>query len=191
MINTNNTSKKNKILIAAADIVMKQGVARLTLEAVANKAGISKGGLLYYFPNKEALIKGMVDELTHIYTKNINKYVLMDNEDTGKWIRAFVKTTFNAQQDGFERNSALLGAVFTNPELLEKFQTFYKDMQKQFENDGVDPIRSIIVRLATDGLWLAEIFGLAPLDKTMKERIYNELISMLREGEEGENISSV
>ncbi|SHK17896.1 TetR/AcrR family transcriptional regulator [Desulforamulus aeronauticus] len=191
MINTNNTSKKNKILIAAADIVIKQGVACLTLEAVANKAGVSKGGLLYHFPNKEALIKGMVDELTHTYTKNINKYMLMDNEDTGKWIRAFVNTTFNAQQDEFERSSALLGAVFTNPELLEKLQMFYKDMQKQFENDGVDPIRSIIVRLATDGLWLAELFGLAPLDKTMKERIYSELISMLREGEESENISSV
>ena len=37
-----------------------KGVAKLTLEAVAKEAGVSKGGLLYHFSNKEALIEGMI-----------------------------------------------------------------------------------------------------------------------------------
>lgn len=178
------TSKRNKILKAASDVVITQGVARLTLEAVAKEAGVSKGGLLYHFPNKEALIKGMVDELTDTYFKSIKENVLVDNRDIGKWSKAYVKTTFDELEDGLEMSSALLGAIFTNPELLEKLKSFFADMQERIENDRVDPVRAIVVRLAADGLWFAEIFGLAPLDKTLKERVYRELISLLREGEE-------
>ncbi|HCA4120809.1 TPA: TetR/AcrR family transcriptional regulator, partial [Listeria monocytogenes] len=46
MSTSNSKDKKKSILIAAADIVKEEGVAKLTLEAVAKKADLSKGGLL-------------------------------------------------------------------------------------------------------------------------------------------------
>ena len=49
-------SSREKILDAAAELVTEIGAGRLTLEAVAEKAGLSKGGLLYNFPTKEAAI---------------------------------------------------------------------------------------------------------------------------------------
>jgi AcrR family transcriptional regulator len=39
----------------------------MTLEAVAREADVSKGGLLYHFPSKEALISGMVRRLIEGY----------------------------------------------------------------------------------------------------------------------------
>ncbi|EAE2866200.1 TetR family transcriptional regulator, partial [Listeria monocytogenes] len=54
--------KKNNLLTAASEIVKEEGVVKLTLEAVAQRAGVSKGGLLYHYPSKEALIKGMVED---------------------------------------------------------------------------------------------------------------------------------
>jgi AcrR family transcriptional regulator len=43
-----------------AQVVQARGAGSLTLEAVADVAGVSKGGLLYHFPTKDALIDGMV-----------------------------------------------------------------------------------------------------------------------------------
>jgi AcrR family transcriptional regulator len=43
--------------------VVEEGVSGMTLEAVAREAGVSKGGLLYHFPSKEALIGGMIGRL--------------------------------------------------------------------------------------------------------------------------------
>src|SRR3712207_9422759 len=43
-------------LEAAERVVARDGVARLSLDAVAGNADVSKGGLLYHFPNKDALI---------------------------------------------------------------------------------------------------------------------------------------
>lgn len=53
----NSNSKRSSILLAASIVVKNNGVEKLTLEAVAKEAGVSKGGLLHHFPNKEALIK--------------------------------------------------------------------------------------------------------------------------------------
>ena len=54
---------QEKILDAAAELVAEIGAGRLTLEAVAERAGLSKGGLLYNFPTKEALLQGMIQRM--------------------------------------------------------------------------------------------------------------------------------
>jgi AcrR family transcriptional regulator len=50
----------DRVLDAAEAVVVRQGIANLTLEAVAAEAGISKGGLLYHFPTKDRLIDALV-----------------------------------------------------------------------------------------------------------------------------------
>jgi len=52
-----SNGKRQLILHTATQIVLNNGFNSLTLDAVAKHAGISKGGLLYHFPNKESLIK--------------------------------------------------------------------------------------------------------------------------------------
>src|SRR5687768_15624169 len=47
---------RERILEAAERVVGDVGAARMTLEGVAQAAGVSKGGLLYHFPTKEALL---------------------------------------------------------------------------------------------------------------------------------------
>ena len=55
--------KKDALLDAAEALLWEQGTQALTLTAVADRAGVSKGGLLYHFPTKEALIRGLVARL--------------------------------------------------------------------------------------------------------------------------------
>jgi AcrR family transcriptional regulator len=52
---------KERILEAATNVVARDGSNKLTLEAVAAEAGVSKGGLLYHFPSKRALLEGMLE----------------------------------------------------------------------------------------------------------------------------------
>ncbi|MEW1841765.1 helix-turn-helix domain-containing protein, partial [Nonomuraea angiospora] len=55
--------RRDELLDAAEDLLCDQGSSALTLAAVADRAGVSKGGLLYHYGTKEALIKGMVERL--------------------------------------------------------------------------------------------------------------------------------
>jgi len=52
---------REALLSAYRDLVALEGERAATLEAVAARAGVSKGGLLYHFGSKEALLKGLLE----------------------------------------------------------------------------------------------------------------------------------
>ncbi|MGR3618427.1 MAG: TetR/AcrR family transcriptional regulator [Roseovarius sp.] len=54
---------RDTLLDATEAVVLEMGATRLTFDAVAERAGVSKGGLLYSFPTKEALMEGMEELL--------------------------------------------------------------------------------------------------------------------------------
>lgn len=49
-----------RILMAAREVVRDGGPDRLTFDAIADKVGISKQAVLYWFPNKARLIEALV-----------------------------------------------------------------------------------------------------------------------------------
>ena len=51
---------RDAMLAAAERVVIRQGIANLTLDAVAAEAGMSKGGLLHHFPSKDRLVEALV-----------------------------------------------------------------------------------------------------------------------------------
>jgi AcrR family transcriptional regulator len=60
MIRADTNELQNTLLDAAEAVVMRQGIANLTLDAVAAEAGMSKGGLLHHFPTKDRLVEALV-----------------------------------------------------------------------------------------------------------------------------------
>lgn len=173
---------RKRLLIAASNIVLKQGMAKLTLEAVSKEAGVSKGGLLHYFPNKEALVEGLVNELTQQFEEDIEQRVHSEGDTQGKWVRSYVKSTFESEESGLEIGAIFSAALYTNPDVLLKLQTLFEDWQKNIVNDGVDPVHATIARLAADGLWFSEIFGLPSLDEKLKTQVFEQLIRWTEEG---------
>lgn len=54
-------SARDRILDAFEDLLAEQSERAATLEAVAARAGVSKGGLLYHFASKDALVDGVLE----------------------------------------------------------------------------------------------------------------------------------
>src|SRR5215208_3308653 len=50
-------SRRAELLDAAIAVIRRDGAQRLTLDAVAAEAGVSKGGVLYHFGSNAALIE--------------------------------------------------------------------------------------------------------------------------------------
>lgn len=178
---SNPEEKKKNLLSAASVIVKEEGVANLTFEAVAKKAGVSKGGLLYHYSSKEALIKAMVQEWSLNYFKSIETFVKSESNTIGKWSHAYINATLLDLDNDKNLTSALMAAMYTNPSLLEEYRRDYNILLDKLMNDGTDPIKITIARLAIDGLWFSEIFDLAPLDETLKHDVIQELNRMVKE----------
>jgi AcrR family transcriptional regulator len=57
------TSKRDRILDAAVNVINRDGVRAVTFESVAAEAKLTRGGLLYHFPSREALLRGIDEQV--------------------------------------------------------------------------------------------------------------------------------
>lgn len=167
-------SKKIDLFKATQEIINTKGISHLTLDNIAKEANISKGGLLYHFPNKKALIEGGIKDVLENYALEMNKRHQEDGTD-GSFLRSYAEVSLNNPQ---QLTSGLLAAIATDPELLKPIQDHYDNWQEKITEDGLDPILATIIRLTIDGIWFCELFGLAPLEEKFKEELLDRLLSM-------------
>lgn len=173
-----SNSRRNEILSSASNIVESLGMEKLTLEAVAKNAGISKGGLLHHFPNKEAIIKAMIEEYVNDFFSKLNERTNESIDEDGKWSRAYVEVTFNDSNTTADLSTAFVAAIFSNPQLLADYHNKNRTVIEAISNDGIDLVDATIVRLATDGLWFSENFGDGKLDEELRKQVEERLIKM-------------
>lgn len=171
--------KRELILNTVSKLIREEGMEKLTLEAVATKAGISKGGLLYHFPSKDALILGMIEQLSDRFITDFRSRAEADTESKGKWTRSYVDTS--VQEELCDLYVGISAAHFTNPDMLRQLQETYVEIQEKMEHDEVDPVRSTIARLAIDGLWLADMFGLASPQGAFRQQIIEQIKASIQE----------
>lgn len=174
---------KDKIIEAVYELVRNDGIAKMTMESVADKAGMSKGGLFYHFPTKEILIEAMLKQLFDQFDNQLSEEHENDKLPGGT-TRSYLKTTFlKYDKEENEFVVALLAALVHNPNLLKPAKEHYQNWQNQLENDQIDPVISTIVRLATDGLWFSELFGLAPIQSELRNDVFEKLNELVKEAE--------
>ncbi len=59
--------RAEKILNSARTIFIRDGLEGLTTRKIANELGISLGNLTYYFPNKEKLLRALIEDVLSDY----------------------------------------------------------------------------------------------------------------------------
>jgi AcrR family transcriptional regulator len=169
---------RERITNAARRIIMEEGVSRLTLADVAEKAGISKGGLLYHFPSKEELIKGMIKEALTNFARNLER-LANDDGNPGAWTRAYVQATFPEQSDVLA--APMIAGIATDPSLLDVYNVEQLSWTHHIEADGIDRVLADVVRLAADGLFFNEALGIRPLAPRDRARFLKRILQMTKE----------
>ena len=157
---------RTRILDAAEAIVQARGVPALTLEAAARDAGVSKGGLLYHFASKEALLAGMLGRLAETISQEFDQTVAAQREGPGRVARAMLAwACAEGACDHQDRAAAVFLAAFHHDRvLLDPVRAVFARMRAALAADGLAPGVGQAVMCATDGLFMARIFGLYALD---------------------------
>lgn len=171
---------RDTILAAAEAVVLKAGAAHLTLDAVAEAAGISKGGLLHRFPSKEALLGAMVARQIARCDDAVcaRRKVLPDTP--GKELQAYVLGALSDAADTQRICSALLAAAANQPKLLAPVRDSFRRRLEALAGaaTGGKLEAAAVICLAADGLWLMELLQLSPFSSAERKRIIAELLEM-------------
>ncbi|HEX2313312.1 MAG TPA: TetR/AcrR family transcriptional regulator [Thermomonospora sp.] len=153
--------KREALLDAAECVLFEHGTQALTLAAVAERAGVSKGGLLYHFPTKEALIKGMVTRVIEEFDERVASF---DDGSPGGYTRAYVEATFEvlagSEAARTRRRWSVITAAAADPELIAPLREAMARWHRIDPGRETDPVTAAVVRLAAEGLW--EVISHAP-----------------------------
>jgi AcrR family transcriptional regulator len=164
---------KSVLLDAASEIVLRDGVSALTLDAVARSAGVSKGGLLYHFASKRDLVEALIARVAEVFVASD----AMDGRigEPGRATRAYLRCSLESSGEPGSAEERLAAALFAgmlvDPALLDTARGLWNAWQHDIAGDGIDEVDATIVRLAADGLWLSRALDLAPPDDELTRRV--------------------
>jgi AcrR family transcriptional regulator len=175
-------SARERIIDAAEQVVIELGAKHLTFDAVASEAGVSRGGLLYHFPDKEALLKGMLDRLVERSAESKIRKRAELAEGMEREIVAHVLSFSEADKRTKRAGAAALFALGAhNPGLLAPLKKEYRKLMDELTRNGLRFERAAVIALATDGLRLLELLLISPFDKEERRRIIKEMIFLAKE----------
>lgn len=170
---------RTDVLQAAAQVITRHGVTGFTIEAVAQEAGLTKGGVLHHFHSKLDLILGLITQVIESFQAQLMSEMAAEPEgQPGRWLRAYIRVVFQADYEHASLLPALAAAVTTEPQILAWIRDSFEQSQQAAIEDGIDPVQATIIRLAVDGMVFTRAFGVDALGDDARQAACAALLSL-------------
>ncbi|MEZ4861465.1 MAG: TetR/AcrR family transcriptional regulator [Caldilineaceae bacterium] len=168
------------IFRACSQILQREALAHLTLDAVAAEAGLSKGGLLYHFPTKVALIEALLQYHIDRFNQRLQELLEDEKAALGGWLRAYARASIEQITDPATASlfASLFAAAERYPSVLEVMRRSYVEWQQQVAATPLDPAIALLVRLTVDGFWFTEMYHYAPLNREQRTMVLQEILRL-------------
>jgi AcrR family transcriptional regulator len=167
-------SAKDDILDAAEAVVVEKGAVHLTLDAVTERAGISKGGLRYHFDSKEALLMALVERQVKRYEAAWHQRAAELGAGAADRLLGYLVASSENRSGADAASGALMAVAANNPRLLEPVRAYFRRRFVELEAAGGFE-RAAIVNMATEGLWIMEMLQISPFDDEQRVRALEAL----------------
>lgn len=157
----NPGATRQRLLDAAADLAFEEGASSLSLDAVAARAGVSKGGLLYHFPSKNALLGAMVADHVGRVRAELESRAPGALSGTAEPLPAaccYLEVLRDEMCSPPANAAGIFAAMLEDPVFMEPVLAFRNDVRALFHRCP-DPRTAAIVFLACEGLMHEKLTG--------------------------------
>lgn len=174
------TIDRTALLDAAHRVVVRDGATRLTLDAVAAEAGISKASVLYDYKSKRALIKAVIEHEVATEVARLRTMIGAMGERPNAVLLGLLAAV-KERKSAHKRNVALDLAVALNQhndlraKIQETFGSFINDVSRTSSN----PRRAMTAFLALHGLKQIEDFGFYTWQQEDRDQLLRDIRSLI------------
>ena len=149
-------NSREKILAAAADVAREAGPGSLSLEAVASRAGVSKGGLLYNFPTKAKLMQGLVENYLRDFRKALEARASEARHESV--LSAYIKLSTDDCERPKPSASWMFSAIAEDPDFLTPIKAFKHQLFERLKGETSDLGSLLVCFVAIEGLRSMNLF---------------------------------
>jgi len=150
---------RDRILDAAESVILDSGGRTFTLDAVAERAGISKGGLVYSFATKDGLVRAALERELSRFQDAVRQRLGDKPVDPLEMVLAHIEEALD-EDDAMTRKAAfLVTALVHAPEMLEPVRQYYRALLDPLRSEcgEVHEVRHAL--LAVEGIFLLRGLG--------------------------------
>jgi len=173
----------SRILDAVMQLILKGGLPAVTLSAVCQHAGISKGGLIHHFPNKERLVDAFIERSTEEYWALIEHAVAPHRAGRGRRAKAYVDLVLvkpEPDPDHCEHEClAVMLAFIQSGGQLTIAQHLYARLTQLLIDDGLTRQSAEMLVAATDGMWFQSIIEPSDTFQPRVGRVRGQLMKFI------------
>ncbi|TNU73100.1 TetR family transcriptional regulator [Miniimonas arenae] len=159
-----------RLLEAAAAAIGEKG-PEVSLDLVARRAGVSKGGLLHHFPSRDALLEALMRHLLAAFDTSVERELERaqaedptEADAPGRLTRAYVRAVFAdlAEGDRAREQITLMGMIGASEAVSHVLRTDDESWRSRVAGDGLEPLRAELVMKAADGLTASLMWSRTP-----------------------------
>lgn len=170
---------KRQLLDCALHLMSRDGVAATSLQAIAEAAGVTKGGLLHHFPNKQALIRTLLEDLFQHVVAQVERFLSEEPVGAhGRFTRAYIRSSFHDKCGNGVHTSLILECVKLQEEDAENLWKKWLTAQLTAHKDTDGGLRLEALRRAADGVWCDRTIKPTKTERAHLEALKAELVSM-------------
>lgn len=166
------------IMQAALTVAAEKGAGKVTLDAVAKASGLSKGGLLYHFPSKEALISAMVQ---HLLDEAEQSRMHLAQTDASVLVSLLKARRLFTQSVSGNTAMAILAAAAEQPALLQPIQQHNTKVLAEVLIEQRNELEAMLLMLASEGLIFQELLSISPFSEEQKAKLEHYMINRAQE----------
>jgi AcrR family transcriptional regulator len=167
-----------RILGAARAIAAREGAGRITIDAVAREAGLSKGGVLYNYPTKQALLSGLLEEMLAEHRELLEA---VPEAQRVRTLRGHLDTVLRSADGDDDLAMAILATAASDPALLDPLRAELTGDLERIRSQTQDGAGAMVVMLAIQGLRFQRLLKLPDGGADLRERAIARLRTLIDE----------
>jgi AcrR family transcriptional regulator len=172
---------RGRLLRAAEELAHENGAGNMSLDAVAARAGVSKGGLLYHFPSKAKLLEALVEGFVEQFETELAARVGSDRGISGNVGTAVLDMFVQERSYGGPPPSGVLAALAENPDLIEPVRKQHVDLLERIRSSVHDKTDATIAYLALQGIRSNNLFDFPRLSESEFDEVVARMREMMRD----------
>ena len=173
-------SVKNAILEAAFEIIENGSSSQLTVDAVINRAGVSKGGFFHHFESKEALLKAMVDWWLKSFEQDLPSVAVTKKNASKKDFDAYIAHGFSGGGARFRSGVVVLAIAAHHPQLMQPIKAYFRKRAAAVQASSANPAAALAAMSLADGLWIMDALGIPPISGRQRKQVEQEIRSWVQ-----------
>ena len=170
---------REKVLQAAEELALEVGPANLSLDAVAARAGVSKGGLLYHFPSKARLLEALVEDFVRRFEQSLEARMARSESAGENAATAFLELFVQEYLVKRPPPGGLLAAMAENPDFLRPVRSHQRHVLDRVKESATNPVDGLIVFLTLQGIKSQQLFSMEILAPEEVEAVIGRLRAMI------------